>query len=143
MSSLHPSYRVNAPTVVAQTIDQQTIIIHFDTGMYYSTNPTGAIVWSLIENGAAVDQIVDYMRSNYAGNSRTIGDGVASFLQSLETEHLIVGSDSPSPPAQNHASAPTDPPEFVSPVLQKYADMAELLLLDPVHEIEDRARRDA
>jgi len=43
--STSPGYRINAPSVVSQTIDQETIIIHFDSGMYYSANETGAAIW--------------------------------------------------------------------------------------------------
>jgi len=35
------------------------------------------------------------------------------------------------------AAAPTaDRPPFVKPILQKYTDMADLLLLDPIHEVD-------
>jgi hypothetical protein len=143
MPDLSACYRINTPSVVSQTIDRESIIIHFDTGMYYSTNPTGAAIWSLIENGATGEGIIECMRCNYAADDRTIADAVARFIEDLQAEQLIVGTDSvPESTTQSPSAPEGDRPAFSDPILQKYADMAELLLLDPVHEIEDRARQD-
>ena len=141
--STSPGYRINAPSVVSQTIDQETIIINFDTGVYYSTNETGAAIWSLIEQRATCCRIVDCLRRTYTPDGVSIGDSVARFIEDLRREELIVVSDATS--ETDTATVPEaakDPPTFSAPVLERYNDMADLLLLDPVHEIEDRARQD-
>jgi len=33
---------------------------------------------------------------------------------------------------------PAGRPPFVKPILQKYTDMADLLLLDPIHEVGEQ-----
>lgn len=143
MQSSSVRYRINSPGVVSQTIDQETIIIHFESGNYYSTNQTGAMIWSLIENGATVGQIASHMQCSYEGDNQVIAEAAARFVEDLQREDLIV-ADTQSPSAQESVASPkSDRPAFAEPIVQKYTDMADLLLLDPVHEIEDRSRKDA
>ena len=39
------TFRINAPRVVYQTIENETIIIDFDNGAYYSADGVGAEIW--------------------------------------------------------------------------------------------------
>lgn len=47
-------FRINAPTVISETIDGEAIIINLDTGAYYSLRETGAAVWQLIDKARPV-----------------------------------------------------------------------------------------
>ena len=51
-------YGVNPKKVVHQTIDGEAIIIHFDTGIYYSLAGAGAEIWALLAAGQSIDEIV-------------------------------------------------------------------------------------
>ena len=43
--------RVNAPAVVHQTIDSETVIINLERGIYYSLDRVGVDVWAGIDAG--------------------------------------------------------------------------------------------
>jgi len=45
-------FRVNSPTVVSETVDGEVIMIHLDTGNYYSLRSTGSLIWDAIERKA-------------------------------------------------------------------------------------------
>jgi hypothetical protein len=110
--------------------------------MYYSANETGAAIWSLIEAGASADRIVRRLERSYSSNGTAIADSVARFVADLLREELIVGAETASEADPDDPAPAGDRPEFSEPVLERFSDMADLLLLDPVHEIEDRTRRD-
>lgn len=134
----HVCYRINAPNVVSQTIDRETIIINFDSGVYYSANETGAAIWTLIENGATADGIIEDLKASYLPDGVSIEQSVAEFIEHLANEGLVAVSDG-GLETDAAASEPSgERTSFAAPVLERYNDMAELLLLDPVHEIEDR-----
>ncbi|MEI6211351.1 MAG: PqqD family protein [bacterium] len=140
MLSSRLAIRVNTPGVGSETIDREAIIINFDSGLYYSTNPCGGLIWAWIETGATADTIVAALAQVCDASRTEITVAVQTFLDTLLLEKLIVlGDASAAPPAPS--VLPTGRLAFEPPAITRYADMAEMLLLDPVHEIEDRSQR--
>ena len=90
-------FRVNSPTVVSETVDGEVIMIHLDTGNYYSLRSTGSLIWDAIERGASVDAITRALDAT-AHNGTDTNAGVASFVEELRAEDLIVPADSASAP---------------------------------------------
>jgi hypothetical protein len=77
------------------------------------------------------------MISSFSGDAAYIESELGRFLGDLVTEGLLV-------PAAGHAAPALGEPEpgrpkFTPPVLGKYTDMQELLLQDPVHEVDAAA----
>ena len=68
---------------------------------------------------------------------------VQQFVAELLRENLVVGeeakgAESPwNQPMPAQAGYQTQRPGFVPPSLHKYVDMQELLLLDPIHEVDE------
>jgi hypothetical protein len=134
-------FRVNAPMVISETIDSEAILINLDTGAYYSLRETGAALWQLIEQGAAGQQLIDELASRYDGPSTVIASSIQSLLAELAQEQLIVplGDDSAAPQFVGTASTVGHGKQpFTSPVLEKFTDMADLLLLDPIHDVSEQ-----
>jgi hypothetical protein len=139
-------FRVNTPSVASETIDGEVIMIHLRTGCYYSTDKVGAEIWSRLEKGAPVDQIVDGLAEQYACDPTSAEEAVGRFLERLQSEDLVVPEPSVPEPSNGAravaapGSAPggraAAPPPLNPPVLQKYEDLQDLLLLDPIHDTD-------
>jgi len=136
-------FRVNNPNVIQEIIDGEVVIINLDNGNYYSLANVGADIWSLIESGAAVSEVVDRIRQRYEGDHVDIEDAVNRFVAELQRQALIVptGAKEPEdikgPDMQVETGADTVRPLFEAPVLHTYTDMQDLLLLDPIHEVDE------
>lgn len=136
-------FRVNRPQVVHETIDNEVVLIDFDTGNYYSLDRVGADVWGFVEGGATVRQIVDGIACRYDGNHGDMEAAVRRLLTELLQENLVVreeteeAEDTESHAPQDEAGHQTEKLGFEVPFLQKYSDMQELLLLDPIHEVDE------
>jgi hypothetical protein len=132
-------YKINAPQVITETIDGEAIMINLGTGNYYSVGGSGADVCSWLEDGIAVDEMVEGLAARYDGPPETIAGSLRRLLDDLEREELIVAVDSiagasaRTPPADSVARRP-----FAPPKLDKYTDMQDLVLLDPVHEVAEQ-----
>ena len=48
---LNTAYEVNAPDVVSEVIDGELIIMDLGSGKYYSSENSGAVLWTWIEKG--------------------------------------------------------------------------------------------
>ena len=135
-------HRVNSPRVMHETIDDEVIVIDLNTGSYYSLRASGAAIWHALERGLPDDRIADVVAARYDGDRGEIAAAVSELLRQLSEEGLIESSNGAgdAPLAETPASAEDGRPRerFQPPVLEKHTDMQDLILLDPVHEVDAR-----
>ena len=130
-------YRVNAPHVISETIDDETIIINLDSGAYYSTRGVANQIWKQLAQGESAARVLESALSQYRGERAEIETSIRQFLATLVEDALMVETEEGNSAFTPLAAAPTEP--FVAPVLEKFTDMADLLLLDPIHEVDAAA----
>jgi len=134
--------RINTPKVTSQIIDGEAIIINLESGNYYNLNPTGTDIWDCIEKGVSVSQIAEAVAQRYAGDQTDIENSVSQLISELEKEELIVIDGNEEAASRPNVTIPSSASkqagqQFEAPVLQKYTDMQDLLLLDPIHEVDE------
>lgn len=127
-------YQLNDQSVVSEVLDGEAIVIHLQTGAYYSMQAGAANMWNALLNGWSVEEISDQLVQTTALNVELVAVDVARFVATLEAEELIR-------PTNDDAAAPRDAflpsAEYARPELLKYTDMQELLLVDPIHEVSE------
>jgi hypothetical protein len=132
-------YRVNSPQVINETIDGEAIMINLATGSYYSLDRVGGDVWALLEASLPVDDIVVELGRRYDAAEDDIRSGVDDLLQRLSDEELVVACGDGDPVRTRPSEpAPAERLPFHPPKLEKFTDMQDLILLDPVHEVDSR-----
>ena len=138
-------YKVNKADVVSEKFDDEVVIINLDSGNYYSLEEIGFDIWSLIENEASTDKIVEWVMSQYdSGNAEEINKLVSQFVAELREEGLVIpdktlkNKDMKTPDNQNERKIVLEKPlsNLDTIVLHKYTDMQDFLLVDPIHEVE-------
>lgn len=130
---------INAPHVVHETIDGETILIHLGTGTYYSLDGTGAEVWELVVAGLSDGELAARLAARYEAEPALVQRSVGAFVDELVTEGLLTPAESVSAPVVQLGEGAPEPPTvgaFVEPVLHKYTDMQEFMLVDPLHDVE-------
>jgi Coenzyme PQQ synthesis protein D (PqqD) len=133
--------KVNAPHVIHEAIEGEVIVIDLTTGSYYSLRGSAADVWQLISRypGLTSAILVDSLAASYGKPREEMDEAVASFLGELLEERLLArveGTDLHLVPAELEHDVPGRP--FEPPLLDKYTDMQDLVLIDPVHEVDER-----
>ena len=132
---------LNQPSVVFESFADEVVLINLSSGNYYSADKVGKAVIEMLAERRALAEIVSDLAAKYNLSRTEIEQGLGSFIAALETEGLIV-------PAAGQASGDeagvkrTDLPAaaeggFIPPRLQRYSDMQDLLLLDPIHEVDE------
>lgn len=132
-------YRINTPDVVQEGFDDEVIVVNLRAGAYYTLTGSGAAIWRALENTASVSEIHSYLTASFRGEAEAMRGALESLLGELQTEALIValpaGDASPSGPVPG--ALPPDLPLFEAPQLTKYTDMRDLLVLDPIHDVDE------
>jgi hypothetical protein len=132
-------YKINSPSVINETIEGESVIINLDTGIYYSLDNVGAIIWDALENRHSVADIAAFLASHYQINAEDVETTINDLINKLLNEQLIIlqsENETISPVAPLSFPAEKQTP-FVKPVLHKFGDMQDLLLLDPIHEVDE------
>jgi hypothetical protein len=132
--------RVNTPAVTHEVIDGEAVIINLVTGNYYSLDGEGAEIWTLLQQGHSVGQIIEEFAGRCEGERSEIESGVLQLADQIRQEQLMLpckSSDCVLAPALP-ATTPNGHRKhgFRAPILHKFTDMQELLILDPIHEVD-------
>jgi coenzyme PQQ synthesis protein D (PqqD) len=139
MIEVSKHFRVNHPNVISEVLDGEAIMVNLETGAYYSLRGVGTQIWEAVTAGATCDEVTATLIAQYSGEPSAIRSAVEGLIDELAHEGLIIaitetnGAESSRLP--NASSAGAQSP-FEAPLLQRYTDMAELLLLDPIHEVD-------
>ncbi|MEM6450512.1 MAG: PqqD family protein [Cyanobacteria bacterium P01_D01_bin.105] len=131
--------KINEPDVVSETIDGETVVVSLSTGSYYSLEGAATAVWNLIESHCSVEQIMSAVLQQFEGESQTIRTSVKALIDQLQLEKLIVEYEDDTESSLPLSIDAEPKSVFVMPNLQKFSDMQELLLLDPIHEVDAAA----
>ena len=130
-------WMVNEPTVVSETVDGETIVIHLESGSYYSLEGVAGVFWSLLQEDGRDEEVLAALRLRYAASDLELKTAWQDFVRNLANEDLVRGG--PAEHSLNGApmSLPTSegPQPFVPPRIEKFEDMKEMLLLDPIHDV--------
>jgi hypothetical protein len=122
-------YRLNEPQVTAKVMDGEAVIIHLGTGVYYSMEGVGCLVWEGLTAGNHTDAIVDGIAGRYAIDRSLAEADISRLLGELVAQDLVVPADDAT--AARPFTGQVAPASYASPALNRYDDMADLLALDP------------
>ncbi|MBP9944985.1 MAG: PqqD family protein [Vicinamibacteria bacterium] len=129
------TFRLNTPHVVLEIFEDEVILVNLEAGAYYSVEGLGSRLIALLREERPVPAILEVLEAEVEAEADVIRESVESFLSQLEKEGLIVAcAAAPSPSGPRPTGARR---AFVPPVLHKYTDLRDLLLLDPIHDVDD------
>lgn len=129
-------FSVNSPQVISEHIDGEEIILNFESGTYYSLNPCGRVIWRGLQDGLDQQALQALLTQRFPQNVAQAVPDLESLIDQLQREQLIVPvrSDGASAAAASEALAAMA--SYESPRLEKYTDLQNLLLLDPIHDVD-------
>ena len=126
---------VSSAKVISEILDGEAVIINLDTGSYFSLDPLGSQIWAAVAaGGATAEGIARALAAAYGTPVEDAGATLTPFLERLSTEGLVVATPGPK-------GAPLTFPKVSdclgAPTLSRFDDIQDLLLLDPIHEVEE------
>lgn len=122
-----------APGIVHEAVDGEVIAIDLDSGSYFSLAGSGPAIWALLAAGASEAELGDALAARF-GEGEAVGGDVATFLAQLRENGLVIGSED-----EGNGQAPAiaaDGAAYEAPRFERYTDMKDYFLLDPIHEVD-------
>jgi hypothetical protein len=133
-------FEVSRPEVVGSVVDGEVVAINLDTGSYYNISGAGVDVWGAVEQVASTKEVATRLAHQFDASVDEVAAAVTGFMEELLSEGLIRAADpTVTRPGPSTGGGRSDErAAFSPPVLEKFTDMEDLLLVDPVHDVTER-----
>ncbi len=134
--------QVNEPHIVHETIDGETILMDLRSGNYFSIEKSGAVIWEILIQTANVDTLIQKAGElSNPGQSAQVRSDIQNFVEKLLSEDLIREAERNEAPEiteemLNSLKRAVTAMEALE--VNKYSDMQEMLLLDPIHDVDEK-----
>lgn len=128
-------YSIFDRNIISDVFGAEVVLVNLVTGVYYSLQGTATPIWLRVLNHYSIDESIAELCQLHEGDPSAIQTEVLAFYQQLLENQLIRVSEEQEkkPLAMSQEAAKTP---FTTPVMNKYSDMQEILLLDPVHDVD-------
>ena len=132
-------YRANTPRFVDETVDGEALIMDMVTGSYYTCLDASTLAWHGLVGGLTSSDVAAMLSSMYPIATADAERDVERFVAELVQEEMLVTRDgSPESPVDAATVANgTSLGEYQPLSFEKYTDLADLILLDPVHDVSE------
>lgn len=130
-------YQIEPKSIVHEVVDEEVVIINFVNGRYYSLVRASAFIWEILSSGPmAKKDLILALVQTYSVEQETAMKDLENFLGELVSEGLIKVVDLEPISYGSLGKEGVDRKPYLSLELEIHTDMAEVIMLDPVHELE-------
>ncbi|MCX7304890.1 MAG: PqqD family protein [Hyphomicrobiales bacterium] len=131
MPALDVSYTINAPDVVAEDFNGQTVILNLADGRYFNLEGIATPIWNNLVRGCTPQSIFD----SIGRQSPELTDEAVRFIDRLIDLALIrrqadVGAGVAIDPQGEWAGG--------APRIDIFDDLQELIFADPIHDVDEQ-----
>lgn len=131
-------FQIDRSRIQFERFEDETVLINVENGFYYSVSPSGSEVLDLVERGCPAHGLSAALFGVQQGpmECRT---GIVPFLEELVREGILIRRRADHPAyATPYPRDPVYPSidSFEPPVLERFDEVRDLLLIDPVHMVD-------
>lgn len=127
-------FSTSVPMLISRRFGDEVVIANYETGIYYSLAGTAADIWLGIEAGRSIEEIALALSSQSISSQPQAVSVVRAFVDQLLAEGIIVSMNGAP---ERREWSPMAEGDFSRLALERYDDLRDLLLLDPIHDVAE------
>lgn len=124
-----------SPWVSHDRLDGEVMVINLKSGEYFAFGGAAADAWTMFVAGHGSAEVAEEVARRYEVDAVVAMADIERFAGALESEQLLEASADGSPPSPAELEEAGGRRPYEAPVIDKYEDLADLLLVDPIHEV--------
>jgi len=122
--------------IIFEVIDQEIVVISLATGTYFSLKSPASTIFALLESGCPRSELAEKLNDLYSSPANLNVEQIASFVDQLLSESIMEHCESTDCKGFDQGTIQSLAlPPYQKPVIDKFEDMQDLFLLDPVHPV--------
>ena len=132
------TFQIDRTRIQFERFEDETVLINVESGFYYSISQSGSELLRLVDGGCPAGMLV----AAIVGDSEKAvhhSPEIIRFVENLICEGILVGGNSCLAADQSiDISRPvySSTEGFEPPVLERFDEVRDLLLIDPVHMVD-------
>jgi len=126
------AYVANGPSIAFERFDDEAVLINFQTGTYYSLRGAAPEVWALVQQPNTIDRIAEQLGVQELAARAAI----EAMLKQLVADTCVLVREIDDAELKTVAQPLAKTKHFTPPIVQAFHDLEELIVLDPVHEVD-------
>jgi hypothetical protein len=134
-SAKDTAYAVNK-RIVADDFGEETVLINVEKGLYFSMQGSATEIWRAFDAPQYRSQAVSTMSRDLSAADHHAIDAI---VQSMIEHDLLVEAEVEGDAGGQAKLFSFAATAFTAPVLGVFSDLAELIAIDPVHEVDENA----
>ena len=79
------------PHIVSRVIDDETVLLNLETGIYFGVDQVGQRIWQLVGEGRSLQSIADAIVAEYEVDAPRAETDVLDFARTLLAKGLLAG----------------------------------------------------
>jgi hypothetical protein len=123
------------PTTTHDDFTHEVVVINIENGSYFSLKGTAVDLWRGIAAGKPMSSLLEELAHTYAMNAPALG-AVRSFFNTCVEDGLITMDDDADWALREREPSSNGGSTFPDPVIKKFTNMQDILLLDPIHDVD-------
>lgn len=129
-------YRLSpSANISARSFGDEVIAANFVKGVYYSLLGSAAQIWEGLVAGVPLERVIAEVAALSDADQTEFAAAAKTLIDALIEEKLIVPGEKPEQAPWTPVAAAEG--LYALPALERFTDMEDLLLLDPVHDVEE------
>ena len=131
-------YIFNEEKVFADFADDQYIVLNHVNGEYYSFDKASSIVLKALTEGCSAENLAQAFCKRYGGEGSKASESINSFVERLTKLGIILPDGNKGGNAEQYVAA-IDSEKMPELSCEVFTDVADLLTVDPIHEVDEEA----
>ena len=130
-------YASQFPQVIFEEEDHEVVVVNLLEGTYYYLTGTAAFTWVSLHSGLTVGEVAQAIEIHTA-ESDAVSKDIEGFVLRLIELGLVTPltevpeQSVPTPDVRDYLKT-----DYQIPVIETYSDLQDILLLDPVHDVDE------
>jgi PqqD family protein of HPr-rel-A system len=84
-------YAINEKEVASRVLDDGAVIVHYESGYYYTLNATGTLVWEMLsERERTQEELVAELARVFGQDEAAVAADIQQHLDDLRRENLVI-----------------------------------------------------
>jgi hypothetical protein len=128
-------YNIYYNNILSDVFGEEVVLVNLESGVYYSLKYSAAQIWiRLINQYSPTEVFADLIQIYQVDENDLISDINLFITQLLEDKIIKIASETEKKSIEFNSKGILV--TYTSPVVETFSDMQEILLLDPVHDVD-------
>lgn len=127
------NFTISTKGIAFENFEDEIVVVNLPVGHYYSFKGSARTLFLHIINGSNKEVFSKFIQNNYEVTWEEAVSAAEDFISTLDSHNFLIETSIIEEFIPNEM---VERMPFDKPIIETYDDMKELLMLDPIHDVD-------